>query len=61
MDIDTMPHCGIEVFLGKGLCVVGGEVSTRTWIDLDKCVRDTVLSLGYNDVAVGLNGNSLGS
>jgi S-adenosylmethionine synthetase len=60
MDINTMPHCGIEVFLGKGLCVVGGEVSTRTWIDLDKCVRDTVLSLGYNDSAVGLNGNSLG-
>jgi S-adenosylmethionine synthetase len=32
MDINTMPHCGIEVFLGKGLCVVGGEVSTRAWI-----------------------------
>jgi len=60
MTIHTMPHCGIEVFLGKGLCVVGGEVSTRAWIDLDKCVRETVLSLGYNDSAVGLNGNSLG-
>jgi S-adenosylmethionine synthetase len=60
MTIDTMPHCGIEVFLGKGLCVVGGEVNTRAWIDLDKCVRETVLSLGYNDSAVGLNGNSLG-
>ncbi|MHB8771845.1 MAG: methionine adenosyltransferase [Syntrophales bacterium] len=60
MTLDTMPHCGIEVFLGKGLCVVGGEVSTRAWIDLDKCVRETVLSLGYNDSAVGLNGNSLG-
>ena len=60
MDINTMPHCGIEVFLGKGLCVVGGEVSTRAWIDLDACVRETVLGLGYNDSAVGLNGNSLG-
>ena len=60
MDINTMPHCGIEVFLGKGLCVVGGEVNTRAWIDLDKCVRETVLALGYNDSAVGLNGNSLG-
>lgn len=60
LTIDTMPHCGIEVFLGKGLCVVGGEVSTRAWIDLDKCVRETVLGLGYNDAALGLNGNSLG-
>lgn len=60
MNIHSMPHCGIEVFLGKGLCVIGGEVSTRSWIDLDKCVRETVLALGYNDSAVGLNGNSLG-
>ncbi len=29
MTIDTMPHCGVEVFLGKGFCVVGGEVTTR--------------------------------
>ncbi len=60
MDINNMPHCGLEVFLGKGLCVVGGEVSTRAWIDLDKIVRETVLEIGYNDVAVGLNGNSVG-
>mgnify|MGYP000969260725 CR=1 FL=1 len=60
MDINNMPHCGIEVFLGKGLCVVGGEVSARAWIDLDQCVRKTVLDLGYNDSAVGLDGKSLG-
>ena len=36
MDIHCMPHCGIEVFLGKGLCVVGGEVSTRVYIDIEK-------------------------
>ncbi|PKN33168.1 MAG: methionine adenosyltransferase [Deltaproteobacteria bacterium HGW-Deltaproteobacteria-19] len=60
MDINTMPHCGVEVFLGKGLCVVGGEVSTRVYIDIDKVVRKTVLGLGYNDAAVGLNGNSMG-
>lgn len=36
MDINTMPHCGIEVFLGKGLCVVGGEVSTRVYVDIEK-------------------------
>ncbi len=60
LTIDTMPHCGIEVFLGKGLCVVGGEVSTRAYIDIEKSVRETVISLGYTDCAVGLNGNSMG-
>jgi len=60
MDINTMPHCGLEVFLGKGFCVVGGEVATRIYIDIENVVRQTVLALGYNDSAVGLNGNSMG-
>jgi S-adenosylmethionine synthetase len=60
MTIDTMPHCGLEVFLGKGLCVVGGEVSTQVYVDIEKIVRETVLSIGYNDYLLGLNGNSMG-
>ncbi|HPQ44802.1 MAG TPA: methionine adenosyltransferase [Syntrophales bacterium] len=60
MDINTMPHCGIEVFLGKGFCIVGGEVATRIYVDIEKSLRQTVLSLGYNDAAVGLNGHSMG-
>jgi S-adenosylmethionine synthetase len=60
MDINTIPHCGLEVFLGKGFCIVGGEVATRIYVDIENCVRQTVLSIGYNDSAVGLNGNSMG-
>ena len=59
LTIDNMPHCGIEVFLGKDICVVGGEVSTRVNVDIEKCVRQTILSIGYNDCALGLDGNSL--
>jgi len=60
MDVETMPHCGLEVLLSKGFCVVGGEVSTQVYIDIEKRIRQTVLALGYNDVAVGLNGHSMG-
>lgn len=60
MTIDEMPHCGLEVFLGKGLCVVGGEVATRVYVDIEKVVRRTVLALGYKDSGVGLNGSSMG-
>ncbi|MFA5179909.1 MAG: methionine adenosyltransferase [Syntrophales bacterium] len=60
MTIDDMPHCGLEVFLGKGLCVIGGEVATRSYVDIEKVIRKTVLSLGYRDSAVGLNGSSIG-
>ncbi|MFA4915185.1 MAG: methionine adenosyltransferase [Syntrophales bacterium] len=60
MTVDTMPHCGIEVFLGKGLCIIGGEVATRSYVDIERCVRETVLSIGYKDYGLGLNGNSMG-
>lgn len=60
LTVDNMPHCGLEVFLGKGLCVIGGEVATRVYVDIEKVVRDTVLKIGYNDCAVGLNGCSMG-
>ncbi len=60
LTVDNMPHCGIEVFLGKGLCIVGGEVATRIYVDIEKCVRETVLKLGYCDYELGLNGNSMG-
>ena len=60
MTIDDMPHCGLEVFLGKGLCVIGGEVATRSYVDIEKVTRKTVLSLGYRDSSVGLNGSSMG-
>jgi S-adenosylmethionine synthetase len=60
LTVDNMPHCGIEVFLGKGLCIVGGEVATRVYVDIERSVRDTVLQLGYCDYELGLNGNSMG-
>jgi S-adenosylmethionine synthetase len=60
LTLANMPHCGIEVFLGKGICLVGGEVRTRVFVDIDKIARDSVLSLGYNHAAVGLNGHMMG-
>lgn len=60
LTLANMPHCGIEVFLGKGVCMVGGEVRTRVYVDIDKIVRDSVIELGYNHAAVGLNGHLMG-
>jgi len=34
----------------QGLCVVGGEVSTRSTLILKKNVRETVLKIGYSDL-----------
>jgi len=60
LTLDNMPHCGFEVFLGKGFCLVGGEVRTRVSVNVDDIVRQTVLSIGYNSSAVGLDGQLMG-
>ncbi|HET6491280.1 MAG TPA: methionine adenosyltransferase [Syntrophales bacterium] len=60
LTVYNMPHCGIEVFLGKGFCVVGGEVSTRAYVDVEKIVRETVLGIGYDEICLGLDGSSMG-
>ncbi len=60
MTLANMPHCGIEVFLGKGICVIGGEVRSRVYVDIDKIARNAVIELGYNHAAVGLNGHLMG-
>lgn len=60
MNLQNMPHCGLEVFLGKGICLVGGEVRTRVKVDVDGIARQTVLDIGYNHPAVGLNGHLMG-
>jgi S-adenosylmethionine synthetase len=60
LNLANMPHCGLEVFLGKGICIVGGEVRSRVYVDIDKIARESVLELGYNHAAVGLNGHLMG-
>ncbi|MCK9230683.1 MAG: methionine adenosyltransferase domain-containing protein [Syntrophales bacterium] len=60
LTLETMPHCGLEVFLGKGMCLVGGEIRSRVSVDIDTITRRSVLSLGYNHAAVGLNGHLMG-
>ena len=60
LTVYNMPHCGLEVFLGKGFCIVGGEVSTRCYVDVEKIVRQTVLGIGYNEFCLGLDGGSMG-
>ena len=60
LTLENMPHCGIEVFLGKGICLVGGEVRTRAFVDIDKIARESVIAMGYNHAAVGLNGHLMG-
>ena len=51
------PHARVacETAITKGLCVVIGEVTTHADLDIQRTIRDTIRSIGYNDEAIGFD------
>lgn len=55
---DPMSRVACETATCTGFVLVTGEISTKANLDVPKIVRDTVLEIGYDDGAKGLDGNS---
>lgn len=55
---DPLARVACETFTKTGMVIVGGEVSTSAWVDLDDLVRGVVSSIGYTSSDVGLDGKS---
>lgn len=51
------PHGRVacETFVTSGLVIVGGEITTKTYIDIHQLVRDVVREIGYTDSKYGFN------
>jgi S-adenosylmethionine synthetase len=47
-----------ETLVNTGLVVVSGEISTTTYVDVPKIVRETVDRIGYNDATYGFDCNT---
>lgn len=58
LEADPYARVACETFTKTGMVIVGGEVSTSAWVDLDELVREVVSSIGYTSSEVGLDGNS---
>ena len=43
---DPMARVACETFLTTGLVVVGGEVTTSAYVDIEKVVRKTIKEIG---------------
>src|SRR5437764_13671121 len=52
-DRDARVAC--ETAITKGLCVVIGEVTTHAELDIQRVIRDTIRSIGYNAEAYGFD------
>ena len=52
---DKTARVACETYITRGLVVVGGEITTSTWVDVDKIARDTIKNIGYTDSKYGFN------
>jgi len=47
-----------ETMVKTGAVIVGGEISTNAWVDLDELVRGVVRDIGYTSSDVGFDGST---
>ncbi|MCD5416182.1 methionine adenosyltransferase [Candidatus Bipolaricaulota bacterium] len=52
---DKQAHVACETFLTTGLVIVGGEISTKVYVDIDRVVRRVAKEVGYDKAAYGFN------
>ncbi|MCQ2410351.1 MAG: methionine adenosyltransferase [Elusimicrobiaceae bacterium] len=52
---DKTARVACETYITRGLVVVGGEITTRTWVDVEQIARDVIKGIGYNDAKYGFN------
>jgi len=52
---DSNSRVAVETLATKGLIFVTGEVTTKSYVDIQKVVRDTLKEIGYTNPEFGLN------
>lgn len=55
---DVNAHVACETFCKTGMVLVGGEITTSAWVDIEELVRRTVRDIGYIDSNMGFDANS---
>jgi len=57
---DPPARVACETLVTTGLVVVSGEISTTTYVDIPKIVRQTVKEIGYTRAKYGFDGDTCG-
>ncbi len=55
---DPKGRVACETFCTSGLVIVGGEITTSTYVDVHKLVREVLLDIGYNHPKYGFDANT---
>lgn len=56
---DPDAHVACETYLTTGMALVGGEISTNTYVDIQKVARDKIKEIGYTDSKMGFDYKSV--
>ena len=57
---DPLSRVGCETLITTGLVVVAGEMTTETYIDIPRIVRETVKGIGYTRAKYGFDAETCG-
>ena len=56
---DKYSRVACEVMTGMGYVVIGGEVTTRAWVDVSQIARDVMGDIGYTKPEYGVDSHTL--
>lgn len=57
---DPMGRVACETFITVGMMIVGGEITTKSYIEVPNLAREVVKNIGYTDVKYGFNYETCG-
>ncbi|MDV6315597.1 methionine adenosyltransferase [Idiomarina sp. HP20-50] len=58
LEKDPKARVACETYVKTGMVLVGGEISTRAWVDVEDLARQTVQDIGYRHSDMGFDGAS---
>jgi S-adenosylmethionine synthetase len=56
---DAYGRVACEVFVSVGLVMVGGEITTKSYVDLPQLVRKLLFEIGYTETKYGLSAQKI--
>lgn len=58
LKLDPKAHVACETYIKTGFVLVGGEINTDAWVDIEQLVRNKINAIGYTNSSLGFDGNA---
>ncbi|HXK00384.1 MAG TPA: methionine adenosyltransferase, partial [Buchnera sp. (in: enterobacteria)] len=55
---DPQAHVACETYVKTGMVLIGGEITTTAWVDVEEITRNTIHNIGYINSDIGFDANS---